>query len=512
MSLYTIPIELEGDWRESPPEQAALVIERVRDVCFAAIDLCSDRQPDQLRVQSRITGPPHIWLSSPTIATIVVDGSGCNWCRLSYQLGHELGHVLCNSWQPRAIPLPPSQWMEESIVEAFTLRGLARLADSWEQKPVLAGYRDFAKHLRRYRELTIAPYRAASSPHTLHRWFGEKRSELENGVGGRIPSGPMLLMIMSELDRDSGCVADLGALNRWPSRTAAPIEAYLEQWQTSCDELGAPGRLPRRIRDVLFFDEPAPLTYDRPAETQAPVTVQQPNRGEVQSQIVRIDDLVAPDHPVRAVWRLSESLDLGFLADASDLPKRPAPTLLFSLWLWAASEGIGSARHIARLCGQLLVYRWLCGGVPIDHQILIAAARQPRLDRLLAHALAVLVHERILPTALTPPDAPTGAESPDRCTQDAGLKALAGAASAHVRQLRETLDRDDAVADEYQARAIAQSSVQDREARVRRALERMKAFDGEEDAPHSPAEDAPARAPKRRTSRARPAPRRVKAT
>ena len=114
------------------------------------------RQPDRLKVEGRVSVVPHIWLdgTNPTTASVIIDGSGRNWCRLSYQLGHELGHVLCNSWQANALPLRPTQWLEEILAEAFSLRGLARLADSWSEDPVLRDYPDYAKHLRRYRELT----------------------------------------------------------------------------------------------------------------------------------------------------------------------------------------------------------------------------------------------------------------------------------------------------------------------------------------------------------------------
>src|SRR5579863_5730561 len=154
MMLTTAPIELWGNWVESLPEEASLIITRLRDVCLAAVDLHSDRQPDRLRIESRMSTGPHIWLNgqNPTTASVVIDGSGRNWCRMAYQLGHELGHVVCNSWQLNALPLKPSQWLEESLAEAFSLRGLARLADSWEEDPVLPDHPDYAKHLRRYRE------------------------------------------------------------------------------------------------------------------------------------------------------------------------------------------------------------------------------------------------------------------------------------------------------------------------------------------------------------------------
>jgi transposase len=383
--------------------------------------------------------------------------------------------------------------LEESLAEAFTLRGMARLADSWEQEPLLAEYSDYAKHLRRYRELTIAPYRSGSSPDALHWWFGGKRVELENDIGGRITTGPVLLMILGELDRDIGCVADLGALNRWPSRAAAPFEDYLRLWEESCAELSTPGSLPRRIKDVLFFDEPAPLDYRRPVQP----ALQHPNRGKVCQQVVPIDDLVALDHPVRAVWKFSESLDLGFLADASGAPAKPSPTLIFSIWLWAAAEGIGSARHIARLCEQHVIYRWLCGGVSVDHQMLVEvrAANQGRLELLLSHSLAALVQERVLTTGLVPMAALKNLGLRDRSTPQERLKVFAAAASTRVQQLREVLDRDDPVADEYHMRTIANSAVQEQEERVTMALGWMKEIDGDDDsrAPSKPRTRAPSK-------------------
>jgi hypothetical protein len=140
-----------------------------------------------------------------------------------------------------------------------------------------------------------------------------------------------------------------------------PLEEYLHCWQQSCADLGAPGRLPTRIRDLLFFDEPAPTFYNRPAQAN----LQWPNRGDVRQEVVALDDLVSQDHPVRTVWEFAAKLDLGSLIGAPGGSSRPAPALLTALWLWATVEGIGSARHLARLCEQQHAYRWLCGGVAV---------------------------------------------------------------------------------------------------------------------------------------------------
>jgi transposase len=44
--------------------------------------------------------------------------------------------------------------------------------------------------------------------------------------------------------------------------------------------------------------------------------------------------------------------------------------LSLSLWLYATLQGVGSARARARLCEAHDAYRWLCGGVRVNHHTL----------------------------------------------------------------------------------------------------------------------------------------------
>ena len=63
-------------------------------------------------------------------------------------------------------------------------------------------------------------------------------------------------------------------------------------------------------------------------------------------------------------------------------------------WFWGETlEGIGGARHLARLCEQQHAYRWLCGGVAVDQATLRSFRGEPggATDRLLASSLAALV-------------------------------------------------------------------------------------------------------------------------
>jgi hypothetical protein len=254
--LATAPIELGEGWGNAA-EDARAVIERVRQVCLAGIRLVSDRQPAKIRVDEHTSGPPHIWLhkENPDTAWIVVDFAQTHWIQLAYQLGHELGHVLCNSWVYGAQLDPPSHWLEEAMVEAFSLCGLARLADSWEKQPPFRHNEGFAADIRNYRDNAIARYRtsgdAACPVQDIADWYRCARAGLDR-AGGLAPNeGPGILSILAEFERDPECAADLGALNRWPERTGLPTERYLATWRDSCTQIGAPGVLPGYVKTMF---------------------------------------------------------------------------------------------------------------------------------------------------------------------------------------------------------------------------------------------------------------------
>jgi len=68
------------------------------------------------------------------------------------------------------------------------------------------------------------------------------------------------------------------------------------------------------------------------------------------------------------------------------------------VWLYATMEGIGSARAIDRLCQPHAAYRWLCGGAPINHDLLAAFRRENAAtwDRLLSQSLTGLIAEKLI--------------------------------------------------------------------------------------------------------------------
>jgi hypothetical protein len=252
-TLASAPLELGGDWDGSPQRAAMRVIARMREVCLAGLSLVSDRQPERLRVDNRGAGPPSVWLHAdpPRAAWVFVAIGPRDWSKLAYQFGHELGHVLCNSWRADAKPRPPCQWLEEVLVEAFSIRGLGLLAQSWERDPPFAGDSAFGDAIRDYRQSVIHKYASGGSGSEVGPWFRDNRLVLEHTNGVGVVEGPAIMAVAGALEADSACVADLGALNRWPGRTGVPLEEYLDRWVASCRELGAPRRLPTWLRGTL---------------------------------------------------------------------------------------------------------------------------------------------------------------------------------------------------------------------------------------------------------------------
>src|SRR6201984_3393292 len=129
-----------------------------------------------------------------------------------------------------------------------------------------------------------------------------------------------------------------------------------------------------------------------------------PDRAQLRWEMVDLDSQLPDDHRARLVWAFVEGLDLSEFADRSKARDAGAgrpptdPRVVLAVWLYATLEGIGSARAIDRLCQQHAAYRWLCGGVPINHDLLATFRRENAalLDRLLTQTITGLVAEKLV--------------------------------------------------------------------------------------------------------------------
>lgn len=256
-SLLTAPIEMAGNWGRMIPDAALHVVERMRTACFDGVRLVSDRQPARLRVDEHTSGSPAVWLhpDRPELAWIIVDIGERDWSKLAYQFGHELGHVTANSWRSDAKPGGPCQWLEEAMVEAFSLRGLTLLADGWSRDPPFANDSGFGAALATYRQNIIERYGTLAieqeNPKNLGAWFKQHRATMEAVPGLNAYAQAAALGILAEYERKPASLEALGALNRWPGRATLPLEEYFKAWESSCRELQASSELPAKLRQLL---------------------------------------------------------------------------------------------------------------------------------------------------------------------------------------------------------------------------------------------------------------------
>jgi hypothetical protein len=257
VTLRSAPIELAGAWGHMIPHSADEVVELMRHACLDDVRLVSDRQPARIRVDEHTTGQPSIWLHAgeDDLAWIRVDIGERAWCQLAYQFGHELGHVMANSWRRDANPHTPCQWLEEAMVEAFSLSGLRRLAAHWKSSPPFPGDNAYSGDILDYRQNVVSRYEQLGAEQggvaDLAAWFARHRPEIE-AEGGLLPFARAAVpVILAEYERTPGCVEALGALNRWPGRASLSLPDYLGAWETSCSELGASPALPAYLKRTL---------------------------------------------------------------------------------------------------------------------------------------------------------------------------------------------------------------------------------------------------------------------
>lgn len=202
-----------------------------------------------------------------------------------------------------------------------------------------------------------------------------------------------------------------------PEHTKPPVGAALDPAVAALDPA-----------DAALFD----------ASRAGTPRLREPQRDQIELRAIDIESLIGEDHPARVIWAYIAGLDLRDLEHRikarGDQPGRAmtSPRLMVALWLFATSQGVGSARALERLCNSHDAYRWLCGGVSVNYHTLadFRVADADLLDRLMSEHLAAL--------------AAAGLVDLDTLAQD-GVKIRANAGTSSFRR-EATLERQLATA------------------------------------------------------------------
>jgi transposase len=182
--------------------------------------------------------------------------------------------------------------------------------------------------------------------------------------------------------------------------------------------------------DELFDD--LPEQFGGRAHALGRARYREPVRDQVGLEVLDLDGLIDETHPARVIWAYAVRVDMSafeaLVRSREGTPGMPqtSPHLLLALWLYATRDGIGSARRLAGACQSTAAYRWLCGGVSVNHRILseFRSGQGERIEQLLYAHVASL--------------AKAGLIDLDEVAQD-GVRIRASAGAASFRR-RPTLD------------------------------------------------------------------------
>jgi transposase len=136
----------------------------------------------------------------------------------------------------------------------------------------------------------------------------------------------------------------------------------------------------------------------RPETPKGPPKLRSVNRQQTTMVVIDVEELIPADHKARAIWELVGRMNLSRFGEplrtTVGCAGRPAwdPRLLVSLWVYAYSEGISSAREIERLMEWEPGLQWLSGLSRVNHHSLsdFRVEHKAALDELFAQLLAML--------------------------------------------------------------------------------------------------------------------------
>lgn len=223
--------------------------------------------------------------------------------------------------------------------------------------------------------------------------------------------------------------------------------------------------------------EPSSGNY---AEQARKPRFQQIDREQLSWRPMNVERLIAEDHPVRAIWDFVGKLDLSgytkHVRAVEGFAGRPLlnPQLLISLWIYAYSQGVGSARAIERLCEHDPAYQWLTGMEVVNAHSLsdFRVKHEQELRGLFVQVLALLRAEGLITL--------------ERVTQD-GTKIRASAAPDSFRgkdriekaldEARQQIKAVDQLPEEETSRRVEKARQRARRERKERLEKALKQFD-----------------------------------
>jgi transposase len=212
--------------------------------------------------------------------------------------------------------------------------------------------------------------------------------------------------------------------------------------------------------------------------------LRKPERRQMELVPQCTDDLVSAAHPVRTVAAVVAKLDLSAFGETVQAREGVAgrdatdPELLVALWLYGCIRGIGSARELARRCEESVPFRWLCGGVSVNHRMLseFRTDHGAALDELFTQVIASLVDQELVTVSRISQDGvrvrvSAGAASFRR---EERLRQLLAESQKHVQELKRQIEEPGKLAAVVVKKKAAQRrAAEEQQKRLEQALAQL---------------------------------------
>jgi transposase len=168
------------------------------------------------------------------------------------------------------------------------------------------------------------------------------------------------------------------------------------------NETAAVGLFGEALAGKVDRDEPAITQAEN--QPRAKARLKPIDRRQMVMRTIDMERLVEADHPVRAMWEMLGQVDLApFMRGVRAVEGRPGqatvdPRLLASLWIYAYSEGISSARELSRMCEYEPGCQWLTGMGTVNHHTLsdFRVEHKEAMDGVFAEVLGLLSAEGLV--------------------------------------------------------------------------------------------------------------------
>jgi transposase len=238
---------------------------------------------------------------------------------------------------------------------------------------------------------------------------------------------------------------------------------------------------PGAAQEQLAGLEAGGSTAQKPAPVAIPARprVKLVDRSQLTWQMLDVEGLIEPDHPARAIWELVGRVKLdGFYARIEAIEGAVGrtpwdPRLLVSLWIYAYSRGISSARELARRCCYEPAFQWLCGLGEINHHTLsdFRVEHDASLRELFVQVLGVLSSEGLVSLERVMHDGTRikACAGSDSFRREERLKEHLAAARQQVEGMGDPRQEESAG-----KRAARQRAAREREQRLEQALEELQ--------------------------------------